>query len=130
MARKYYLAMAVGTAAVILMSAGPLAAHDCAENEPMARKAEPTVFADKDRDGKVTREEAKVDAALARSFDRYDTNDDDTLDQAEFARLEGGGTRVAEDNPTVAVAPMEPIEYASSEDDRLRPRYVVHPDPR
>jgi ABC-type enterochelin transport system substrate-binding protein len=45
-------------------------------------------YADQDRDGKVTRKEAKIDKALQAAFDKYDANDDDVLDRAEFARLE------------------------------------------
>lgn len=45
-------------------------------------------FADEDRDGKVTRDEAGSDPYLQASFDRYDANDDEALDRAEFARLE------------------------------------------
>lgn len=46
------------------------------------------VYADSDRDGKVTRKEAKVDPALTAAFDQYDSNEDDELDRAEFAQLE------------------------------------------
>lgn len=47
-----------------------------------------TRYADADRDGFVTRKEAKSDKALAASFDRYDTDDNNKLDRGEFARLE------------------------------------------
>lgn len=132
MAKKYYLALAVSAAAAMLMTAGPLAAHDC--EEPLVQGAQASeddkdmVFADKNRDGKVTRREAKVDPALERVFGHYDTNGDDVLDQAEFAQLESG-RHVAEDNPMIAAAPMEPIEYPGLEDDRLRPKYTVHQNP-
>ena len=134
MAKKYYLTLAVGAAAAMLMTTGPLAAHDC--DEPAVKGAfndegkdrEKMVFADKNRDGRVTRSEAKVDKNLERVFGHYDTNGDDVLDQAEFARLEGG-RQIAEDNPMVAAAPMEPIEYPGLDDERLRPKYVVHQNP-
>lgn len=48
----------------------------------------PVRFADEDRDGRVTRDEAVADPKLQASFDRYDANDDDALDRAEFSRLE------------------------------------------
>jgi len=47
-----------------------------------------TRYADEDRDGVVTRKEAKVDPKLAASFDRYDLDKNDKLDRGEFARLE------------------------------------------
>lgn len=47
-----------------------------------------TRYADEDRDGQVTRKEAKADKALAAAFDRYDLDDNDKLDRGEFARLE------------------------------------------
>lgn len=47
-----------------------------------------TRYADEDRDGHVTRKEAKADPALAAAFDRYDTDGNDRLDRGEFARLE------------------------------------------
>ena len=47
-----------------------------------------TRFADANRDGEVTRDEAKADPALAASFDRYDLDRNDKLDRGEFARLE------------------------------------------
>jgi hypothetical protein len=45
-------------------------------------------YADQNNDGRVTRDEARGDPALAASFDRYDRNRDGQLDRAEFARLE------------------------------------------
>jgi hypothetical protein len=48
-----------------------------------------TQYADANNDGKVTRDEAKADPALAKRFDKYDLNNDDVLDRGEFARLEG-----------------------------------------
>lgn len=47
-----------------------------------------TRFADDNKDGKVTRDEAKADPALARSFDKYDLDKNGILDRGEFARLE------------------------------------------
>lgn len=139
METKYYLALAVGTAAAMLMAAGPLAAHDCAENETQAAAERPTVFADQNRDGKVTREAARVDQALERSFGRYDQNDDDALDRAEFARLEADSSgprttwlgRLArlgqpDEEPAVELVMREDL---ASHDDRLRPRHTVHQTP-
>ena len=47
-----------------------------------------TRYADENRDGQVTRAEAKADPALAASFDQYDLDDNGRLDRGEFARLE------------------------------------------
>lgn len=62
--------------------------------------AEGPRYADADRDGRVTREEASVDPALAASFDRYDGDGNGQLDRAEFARLEAGaaGSRGAKED--------------------------------
>jgi hypothetical protein len=54
--------------------------------------AETPRYADADRDGRVTRDEADVDPALAAHFERYDADSDGALDRAEFARLEAGAT--------------------------------------
>jgi len=54
--------------------------------------AETPRYADADRDGSVTREEASVDPALAARFERYDANGNGKLERAEFARLEAGAT--------------------------------------
>lgn len=64
--------------------------RDFAASEPADVEAQKiTRYADEDRDGFVTRKEAKSDKALAAAFDRYDADKDDKLDRAEFARLEG-----------------------------------------
>jgi len=54
--------------------------------------AETPRYADADRDGHVTREEAAVDPALAARFERYDANSNGKLERAEFSRLEAGAT--------------------------------------
>lgn len=54
--------------------------------EPAAKEI--TRFADENRDGKVTREEAKADPNLARAFDQYDADKSGDLNRAEFAQLE------------------------------------------
>lgn len=54
--------------------------------------AETPRYADADRDGSVTREEASVDPTLAARFERYDANSNGKLERAEFARLEAGAT--------------------------------------
>lgn len=55
---------------------------------PAPAPREITRYADENRDGKVTREEAKADPALARVFDQYDRDKSGALDRAEFAQLE------------------------------------------
>ena len=50
-------------------------------------------YADANRDGEVTREEAKADPALAANFDHYDLDKNDKLDRGEFARLEDARRR-------------------------------------
>ena len=83
---------------------GSLALAGCAHDEPRAGAetrdfavSEPADvappqkiarYADEDRDGVVTRKEAKSDPALTAAFDRYDADDNDKLDRGEFARLE------------------------------------------
>ena len=63
--------------------------RDFAASEPAdVQPQKITRYADEDRDGFVTRKEAKADKALAASFDRYDVDDNDKLDRGEFARLE------------------------------------------
>jgi hypothetical protein len=54
--------------------------------------AETPRYADADRNGRVTRDEADVDPALAAHFERYDANSNGELDRGEFARLEAGST--------------------------------------
>jgi len=64
-----------------------------APQQPMAkapaepRRKAPLRYADANHDGKVTREEASVDRALAAAFDRYDKNGDGVLDPGEFAQF-------------------------------------------
>jgi hypothetical protein len=43
---------------------------------------------DRNRDGKITKAEAKSDNELARQFGALDTNNSGELDSAEFARFE------------------------------------------
>ena len=45
-------------------------------------------IADTNSDGKITRAEAKGNAALSAQFDKLDTNKDGSLDNAEFAKFE------------------------------------------
>ncbi len=117
MTRKYHVSVAAVTAAAILVSAAPLAAHDCDDHH--ARAAVPVVFADENRDGKVTRAEAMADPALARNFDQYDRDEDNILDRAEFAQLEAEREHY-----------MEPdSDGTAGFDDRLRPRQVIHQTP-
>lgn len=49
-----------------------------------------TKFADANRDGQVTRDEARADPALAAAFEHYDLDKNGKLDRGEFARLEDG----------------------------------------
>lgn len=48
-----------------------------------------TKFADENKDGKVTKKEAKADPALTRVFNQYDLDKNGELDRGEWARLEG-----------------------------------------
>jgi hypothetical protein len=97
----------------ILAAAGSVLLAACGvtdrEHEPSgaaarAPAATATRYADADRDGKVSRQEAQADPALARSFPRYDANRDGQLDRAEFARLEAQSA-VARDERTAAPRP-------------------------
>lgn len=69
--------------------------NDFVTVEPQDVTPKITRFADENRDGIVTRDEAKADPALAASFDRYDLDDNDELDRGEFARLEDANRRYA-----------------------------------
>jgi hypothetical protein len=91
---------------LLLAAPGVLLASACAHrsvdeqaftySEPAAEAAQPQVvepvkitrYADADRDGRVTRKEAKADPALAAVFDTYDVDNSGDLDRGEFARLE------------------------------------------
>ena len=43
---------------------------------------------DTNQDGKISQEEAKKNASLAKKFESVDSNHDQTLDEGEFARFE------------------------------------------
>lgn len=86
---------------LMLLAGAALAACGASEGErPAASKAAATQaspaeqvrYADENRDGRVTRDEARADPYLAASFDRYDANANDELDRGEFARLEARAT--------------------------------------
>lgn len=64
---------------------------DYASEMPPAKSGQITKFADRNRDGKVTRQEAQADPVLAKNFDRYDLDHNHVLDRGEFARLENAG---------------------------------------
>jgi len=71
-----------------------------------------TVYADRNRDGRVTKAEAKVDDALVAVFDQYDGNRDGDLDRAEFARLE-------EDSQASAAPDLRPFARPRNDPTRL-----------
>lgn len=78
-----------------------------------ASQSENHRYADGDRDGRVTREEALADPMLSASFDRYDMDDNDELDRGEFARLEARALDRREE---------QAAKDAEAERHRLRPR--------
>lgn len=63
--------------------------HDMSEGKTMS-KQERNAFSqlDTNKDGKITQEEAKKNASLAKKFDSVDTNHDQAVDEGEFARFE------------------------------------------
>jgi len=74
------------------------AAGACGAKPPPIAQAQPprkapVRYADANHDGKVTREEAQADRALAAAFDTYDKNGDGVLDPGEFAQLEADSNR-------------------------------------
>jgi hypothetical protein len=95
-------AMAAGDSGFTYAEPGALPSAAPEGREPITR------YADANRDGRVTREEAQADPALARSFDQHDGNKDGELDRAEFARLEAQsrGARAAFALPPDSLAPL------------------------
>lgn len=73
--------------------------------------AGPRRRADRNRDGRVSRKEAQSDPYLAASFDRYDADKNESLDRAEFARLESDAIDEGRD-----------VDDPSDERHQLRPR--------
>lgn len=83
-----------------LAAAPVLLAAACAQPSPRAEAPSPrtaatakplapriTKFADANKDGKITREEAGADPNLARDFDQYDKDKNGVLDRGEFEKL-------------------------------------------
>lgn len=79
--------------------------HDAPQRK--AQASEPQRYADANRDGRVTREEARRDPALAAQFDHYDQDHSGDLDRAEFAQLEA---MPPDDTVPPKPAPMRPRE--------------------
>lgn len=97
--------------------------------EPPPPPAEITRYADENRDGRVTRQEAEADPALARVFGQYDADDDGALNRAEFAQLEEDSRASGTDDVYISVVPIEVPPEASAADslnrtgiDEIRPR--------
>lgn len=97
--------------------------------EPPPPPAEITRYADDNRDGQVTRQEAEADPALVRVFGQYDADDDGALNRAEFARLEEDSRARGTDSVYISVVPIEVPPEASAADslnrtgiDEIRPR--------
>lgn len=154
MDRKTYRIIVTGAALAFgLAFTGPLAAHDCDEEDNKSavnlkfwekdkdrdRQAgnqtsrDRVVYADQNRDGRVTKREAKVDQALVRSFDRYDRNDDEILDRAEFAQLEASARPATDSRDRWDDEDeLEGMDHAvrSDTEETMRPRHVVHPAPQ
>lgn len=86
------LAVLAGTAALAGCATDTVVAENRESEfvtvEPVDVTPQITRYADENRDGQVTRDEAKADPRLAASFDRYDLDKNDKLDRGEFARLE------------------------------------------
>lgn len=63
--------------------------NDMSEGKTMS-KQERNAFSqlDANKDGKISQEEAKKNASLAKKFESVDSNHDQTLDEGEFARFE------------------------------------------
>jgi vacuolar-type H+-ATPase subunit H len=54
---------------------------------------------DKDANRKISKAEAKSNKDLAKAFDSLDANKDGSLDEAEFAKFEGGVNKDELSNP-------------------------------
>lgn len=113
MSRKILIAVAL---TALLFAGSAIAESPRAEPERAGAQAGSTTFAsyDADRNGKVTREEASPNVALARQFGRLDRNRDEVLDTAEFARFEAqldgseAGPQSPEDIPQRVPRPAMP----------------------
>jgi len=79
------------------------------DSQARAEKVVPR-YADADRDGRVTREEAEADPALAASFERYDADRSGALDRGEFSRLEAGAAASAKADQHEAPQQRRPRE--------------------
>ena len=113
MSRKILIAVAL----TALLSAGSAFAQPPgAEPEREGAPAGSMTFTsyDADRNGKVTREEASPNVALARQFGRLDRDRNEALDPAEFARFEAqldgseAGPQSPEDIPQRVPRPAMP----------------------
>jgi hypothetical protein len=108
---RFLMLLTVATLAACGRGEGDRAPASKAAAAPSA-STEQARYADENRDGRVSRDEARADPYLAASFDRYDANANDELDRAEFARLEA---RAAEQQG-------DQQQTADGERHQLRPR--------
>ncbi len=107
----------LGAAPLLLVAA---CSHDTARDSSQFTTMEPEVyqqppitkFADANKDGKVTREEAKADPNLARNFSKYDLDKNNILDRGEFAKLE---------------ADTREERVASGQNEAMQPLFRGHP---
>ena len=79
----------------IALSAALLAVAGAVTAQPPKSRPEPRATGtptfssyDADRDGRITRQEASTNVALIGQFERLDLDENDGIDEGEFARFE------------------------------------------
>lgn len=88
-------------AAVLVLASSPVMAEEAPTSPEQSVKPQaeiitesepksPRIFEqlDKDKDGKVSQQEAQVSPALVKGFDKIDTNKDGFLSSDEFSQLQ------------------------------------------
>jgi hypothetical protein len=97
-------------ATLVVAAAGPVAA----QTTPGAESASPSAgFAalDKNKDGYISKAEARKDKGLTKQWDSADSNKDGKLDPTEFAQFEAtpSGDEGAAGKPSATDPPKPPI---------------------
>lgn len=75
-------------------TSGPSQGSNASMSTPSVKPAGKEAYAklDMNNDGSISKEEAAMDSALAKTFDQTDENKDKKIDAAEFARSNASGS--------------------------------------